>query len=194
MKNFLEKATHLRTQLEIWIEQLELPFSTFLEAGEEGLLDIQVRGITREKSTFVDHIVQPNRSLPKEVIKAMCLGVVHIEDALEYYGKSHEMGLASMVHAAEEVGFCCGVSFGAGHLDKRRRVALSASGKKGAQSLHGPRIELKAWALAQAKSNRGSHKDIARKLATQIPQHLANASKDPERLIYDTLRAHQKPN
>ena len=76
--------------------------------------------------------------------------------------------------------------------DESRRQRLSMAGKSGAQSLHRPVAELKAWALSEAKNSRGSHKDIARKLATQIPKHLADASKDPTRLIYDTLRAPTK--
>jgi hypothetical protein len=73
--------------------------------------------------------------------------------------------------------------------DESRRQRLSMAGKIGARSLHRPVTELKAWALSEAKNSRGSHKEIARKLATQIPKHLADASKDPTRLIYDTLRA-----
>lgn len=75
-----------------------------------------------------------------------------------------------------------------------RKSSLSKAGTNGAQSLHRPAAELKSWALSQATIHRGSDKDIARKLAAQIPKHLADASKDPERLIYDALRAAAKQN
>ena len=70
-----------------------------------------------------------------------------------------------------------------------KRSSLSSAGVKGAQSLHRPMAELKEWALSEANRIRGSHKDIARNLTSRIPKHLVNVSKDPERLIYDTLRA-----
>lgn len=194
MEYLIEKATDLRKSLTIWIDQFELPFSAFLEAGHNGLYDLEVEGITRENSTFADHIVDSKLNVPKDVIKAMCLGVAYIEDALDSREKWNALSLSYLINAAEEVGFCRGAYFGVGHVYASRRAALSASGKKGALALHGPRAELKAWALSQAKGNRGSHKDIARELAAQIPKHLADISKDPDRLIYDALRAQQKPN
>ena len=191
MEYFIKKATHLRENLAIWIEQFELPFDAFLEAGQNRLCDLQV-GITREESSFADRIVDSKLVVPKDVIKAMCLGVAYLDDALEYFEKSPESALGYLICAAEEFGFCHGAYFGVGHVYASRRVAQSVNGKKGALLLHGPRTELKAWALSQAKGNRGSHKDIACALAAQIPKHLADISKDPERLIYDALRAQQK--
>ena len=194
MDYFIDKATHLQTQLAIWIEQLELPLSAFLEAGQNGLFDLEVDVITREKSTFADHIVDSKFALPKDVMKAMCLGVAYVECALEMYEKRQELALAYIFNAAEEVAFCRGVHFGVGHVYANRRVALSASGKRGALSLHSRKAKLKAWALSQAKGNRGSHIDIARELVKQIPEHLTGISKDPKRLIYDALRAQKNPN
>lgn len=72
--------------------------------------------------------------------------------------------------------------------------SLSSAGAKGAQSRHRPVAELKAWAVSEANKIHSSHKDAARKLTARIPKHLANASKDPQRLIYDTLRAAAKQN
>jgi hypothetical protein len=194
MKYFIVEATHLRSQLAFWIQELEPPYSAFLEAGQNGLCDLQVEGITREKSTFADCIVDSRYKFPKELMQALCLGVAYIESALEEYENGHEAALTYMTKAAEEVGFYRGAYFGVGHVFAQRRVALSASGKKGALSRHGPSDELKAWALSQAKGNHGAHQDIARQMVTQIPTHLADVSKDPERLIYETLRAQLKPN
>ena len=40
---------------------------------------------------------------------------------------------------------------------------------------------------------RNAHMDIARNLAARLSAHLADISKDPERLIYDALRNPAKP-
>jgi hypothetical protein len=65
---------------------------------------------------------------------------------------------------------------------------LSAYGSKGGFKRHEKTAEFKKWAIKEAKNMRGSDKEIARKLSAQIPAHLADASVDPLRLIYDTLR------
>jgi hypothetical protein len=51
---------------------------------------------------------------------------------------------------------------------------------------------LKTWALEKSSAMRGDDKGIARKLAALLPPHFSDVSKDPERLIYDALRAKAK--
>jgi len=51
---------------------------------------------------------------------------------------------------------------------------------------------IKQWALGKAGNMRGAHKQIARQLSAALPNHLADISDDPERLIYDTLRTNRK--
>jgi hypothetical protein len=197
MDEFLEGAFRIRAALEGWIDNLfKLPFDAFLDAGREGIHQIYLKEITRECATFADHITAPGLYVPKEVIKAMCLGAAHVGAAIDAQknGHSYSFAFSFLTRAAEEVGFCRGAGFGVIHEDDRSRAALSIHGAKGALTLHGPRTELKSWALSQAASYRGSDKDIARKLAAQIPKHLEDASKDPQRLIYDALRAAAKPN
>ncbi len=70
---------------------------------------------------------------------------------------------------------------------------LSAAGASGADSKHRLTRELREWALKQAATMRGTHTGIARTLEQQVPQHLAEASKDPKRFIYDTLRQQNNP-
>lgn len=195
MWEFEAEADLLRAKLEDWIDGVfKLSFDTFLHAGCDGIHQIHVDGITRENSTFADHITAPGLYVPKDVIKAMCLGAAFIGAAVEAHEQGNSFAVKFLIDAAEEVGFCSGAAFAVMHEDERSRAEKSINGKKGALSLHGPRTELKNWALAQAKSNRGAHKDIARKLASQIPEHLVDVSKDPERLIYDALRAPAKPS
>lgn len=78
--------------------------------------------------------------------------------------------------------------------DGARKKMLSMAGMRGANSRHRLSSELKKWALDKAAEMRGDHRGIARKLSAQLPAHLADASKDPVRLIYDALRTLAKPN
>ena len=71
---------------------------------------------------------------------------------------------------------------------RERRLALAKAGESGAASTHRKTRALKAWAEQEAKTMKGADIDIARKLAAKIPEHLACAPKNYERLIYDHLR------
>ena len=81
----------------------------------------------------------------------------------------------------------------AGYVDSHRRT-LSAAGLQGAKSRNKPFEAVKSWAIQKAVGMRGAHRDISRMLVPQLPEHLANVSKDPERLIYDAIRENKKPN
>ena len=74
-------------------------------------------------------------------------------------------------------------------LRREKKSALAKAGLSGARSKHSKPRALKAWAEQQAKAMKGAELDIARRLAARIPEHLAGASKNPERLIYEHLRA-----
>lgn len=69
------------------------------------------------------------------------------------------------------------------------RTDARHAGKKGGAERHRATQELKQWALAEAVAIRGSDMEVARSLARRIPSHLGSVSADPERLIYDALRA-----
>jgi len=69
------------------------------------------------------------------------------------------------------------------------RTDARHAGKKGGTERHRATQELKQWALAEAVAIRGSDMEIARSLARRIPSRLDGVSADPERLIYDALRA-----
>ena len=74
-----------------------------------------------------------------------------------------------------------------------RKKNLSTAGVSGANVKHHVFRELKSWALNEAKTQRGDDKKIARYLANNLPESFKNASEDPQRLIYDTLRENKKP-
>ena len=80
------------------------------------------------------------------------------------------------------------VGFLSAKVQAERQAMLSKAGLLGAESRNKPYAALKSWAIEKAGGMRGAHKDIADRLAAQLPAHLANASKDPARLIYDALR------
>ena len=72
--------------------------------------------------------------------------------------------------------------------ERTRKAKLSEAGKLGALAKNAPVNALKDWALNRASSMRGSDIDNARQLSALLPEHLAEISKNPERLIYDALR------
>lgn len=72
------------------------------------------------------------------------------------------------------------------------RCVLSIYGAAGAAAKHQPTRALKEWALKESKVMRGAPADVARRLAAGVPGYLANASKNPGRLIYEALLASQK--
>jgi hypothetical protein len=76
-------------------------------------------------------------------------------------------------------------------IEADRKAMLASAGLLGAQSRSQPFKAVKSWALEKAKDMRGADRDIARKLAAQMPVHLADKSKDPMRLIYETLLANR---
>jgi hypothetical protein len=76
--------------------------------------------------------------------------------------------------------------------DRARKAATA--GSLGARAKNARYEKLKIWALEKASTMSGDDKGIARKLFKELPSHLFNVSGDPERLIYDALRARKKPN
>lgn len=82
---------------------------------------------------------------------------------------------------------------GSEKYEERKKAMLAKAGANGAKVKHSPTHALKAWAAREAASMRGAEKEIARRLASRIPKELADASRDPQRLIYDHLRELRKP-
>lgn len=88
-------------------------------------------------------------------------------------------------------------------LTTTQKVRRAQSAKKSIHGTHGaiakhvPHQKIKAWALESSKNIKGSLKDKSRHLAKIIPPNLKfkngmdgeEVSKEPERLIYEHLRA-----
>jgi len=94
--------------------------------------------------------------------------------------------------AMGKVGMAAGVMQSV-NMNTLRKKALSEAGAKGALVRLQPYIELKSWALEKGQKL-GASKAVARKLAAQLPAHLADVSEDPGRLIYETLLNRNKPS
>ncbi len=77
-------------------------------------------------------------------------------------------------------------------VEAEMRAMLSAAGVQGGKARSDRYEPIKQWALEKASKMRGEHKQIARQLHAILPKHFADISLDPERLIYEALRANSK--
>lgn len=78
------------------------------------------------------------------------------------------------------------------NIERARKAATA--GALGARAKNAKYQQLKIWALEKASTMSGDDKGISRKLFKDLPSHLFDISGDPERLIYEALRARKKPN
>jgi hypothetical protein len=86
------------------------------------------------------------------------------------------------------------VAYGAKLIKERseRIKALSKAGLIGVKAKNKDTDGLKSWAIEKAKKMHGTDKANAKSLFKLIPDELKDASKDPERLIYEALRVERK--
>ena len=78
-------------------------------------------------------------------------------------------------------------------IRKSRGEQAKDAGAKGGQARVDKFDPLKKWAIAENKKlTRGSARERARKLMKAVPLDLAEISKDPERLIRETIEAHER--
>jgi len=62
-------------------------------------------------------------------------------------------------------------------------------GRLGGLERHRQSRSLKEWALEEAAQNQGADMEVARRLATRLPEKYIGVSEDPVRLIYSAIRA-----
>lgn len=77
-------------------------------------------------------------------------------------------------------------------MEAGKKMLASSAGKKGGVKKNARTRELKEWALQEAATIRGTDIEISRTLAKRVPKHLADASENSQRLIYDTLLERHK--
>ena len=212
----------LRVEMEDFdwtLKEIGIPKELFQECwqsiGERDRLQDQFNELCKEDETLTDEspaVLELNKLLDSAntryerlanacpdvsyvCFNALSLSYSELQTALDYdlIGK-----IKALISAAEFRGTAStfGKAFKAvtqAELDKPRRNILSKAGAKGALVRLQPYAELKRWALEKG-GKLGASKDVARRLAAQLPAHLADVSKEPERLIYDALRTSAKPD
>lgn len=139
------------------------------------------KALTNELLKCPQVIEDGARSIEWVVRELANLGMAGAEEA-----KAARAALMGAMHVAQAYVAC--------DLDdddscQRLRPTLQRIGRRGAEAKHAGTRALKKWALAQAATLKGADMAVARDLAKALPAHFAQVSGDPERLIYDALRA-----
>lgn len=134
------------------------------------------------------HSVFPGAALDQPTVsELMCGAALHALDlAIAMADPMRAMGLLALAaNAMWQAGFQSGWD----GLEETRRDDAKHAGKRGGTLRHQASRELKSWAVAEARSLRGSDIENARQLARNLPERFHNVSADPERLIYEALRS-----
>lgn len=119
-------------------------------------------------------------------IFSICIATAYLELAENYKDKD-ELAFKFLQYAILYAGSAYGCLHEVAITCEFDRIHKKKIGNKGRQTRNEPKRELKAWALEQASSMKGTDREIAKKLSARLPAHLAGASKNPEQLIYRTL-------
>lgn len=132
--------------------------------------------------------------LPDRVLMEMCVCCVLLHSAKAAIdAQKMEFAAVLAIDAAEKLGFVSGAAWQLVSDDEAQREKMAARGRVGGLKRHQMTAMLREWAMKQSENIRGGDIDVARKLAKTIPPALVNASVDPERLIYESIRkARQK--
>lgn len=129
------------------------------------------------------------------LVKAIGCATINAIEAIAYADRIQFEGKIRKAIASEQPGILAAeIETRIKDREFKARQRLSAAGTKGAKAKNQLTNQLKVWALEQAAVMRGDDRAISRKLSAQIPEHLAEASKAPERFIYDALRTRNKPD
>ena len=192
MDYFEEQVNNLRGLVEIFLRTTGVSIDDVEKGGVKLLEKTDTDSWSAEEFDAPESLSPLFVVMPWEVIRSICLGSVYLRASLVGYRDGDKLASVCLAYAAQEIGFVTGAAFGVDFGDSLKRADLSKFGAKGALQRHRPVAQLKEWALMEAEKQRGAQRDVARALAGKIPIHLADVSKDPERLIYDTLRTVKK--
>ncbi|MDP2768557.1 MAG: hypothetical protein Q8O81_01845 [Giesbergeria sp.] len=189
-----EQAERLTNKLKYWVDTFAVPmadidsdaakFRDYFENTEDQNLE--------EWTDFVESQVSARTPGSAELIcthltlAAMCLRCIR-ENIW-----SAKSDFVFLISAAEQLSMLEGLVGSSVFEREARSLKLSEGGKKGAQVKHQGISKLKQWAVSEAQGARGADKEISRQLALRIPSDFDAVSKDPERVIYDAIRAARK--
>ncbi len=122
-----------------------------------------------------------------EKARSAAYGIILLDDIIDLYKNPFDPAAMFACHQSLiEAAQYCGIILYRETLDKRR---LSDAGRNGGKAKNKPAAELKAWATEQANNLKMTDLEAAEYLAASIPEHLADASKNPRQLIYRALLA-----
>ena len=146
-------------------------------------------------NTRYERLINACPDVPCICFTALSLSCENLQDVLDFDSPKDKVGAFLLAAEMRGVAMTFGKDLRSGIqavLDKPRRDTLSKAGTKGALVRLQPYAELKRWALEKG-GKLGASKDVARRLAAQLPAHLSGISVEPERLIYQVLREKNKP-
>lgn len=187
------------------LDDLGIPKGVFQECWQSAInalpeldLDEVNENLESDKAGLM-RLIEASPNVRTECISAICLGYGSLQDAIKIDANYPlQERIRDLIWAAMYRGIALTSTppfQGAiqARVETFRRNNLSESGAKGALVRLQPFAELKSWALKNGE-NLGASKDVARRLERQLPTHLADISKDPRRLIYETLLNRNKPS
>ena len=197
MKNEIEKETErLSDQIRHWAETLGIPIDE-VNQNARNWFDYISNSDDPQLSESVDFVNSTVFSDTYEEPKILVLWLYAAARELLFVrqsGLDDATRWSLLIRAAESISQVSGYAYGVASKLKAIKRERSESGKKGAQSKHQLTKKLKAWAVEKAQTLRGADMEISRQLALRIPGELVAVSRDPERVIYDAIRAARKSN
>lgn len=191
-----EEAQRLNEKLQYWADTLDLPMDD-INADAASWFEYVTKSddpLITEFTDFVDEKVALHT--PDYPIMVLIFLTAAAMSLLSYrkVNRPEQPDLISLIRAAEQLAMLEGLVSSTVLEREARSRKLSQGGKRGAQVKHEGVSKLKRWAVSEAQAARGADKEISRQLARKIPVELAGVSKDPERVIYDAIRAARKDN
>ena len=200
--NVDEFANRLIGELNDCIDKtFQIPDEVFRECGTSAIIvaalshggsNEEQKELSRSAQEKLERLYRSVPGVPKGAVDLICMAYSTVAICFDkrIESISDEEVMKNLMAASLVMGVAMGmVCADPVTKDAVRAKALSMAGKLGAEIRHGPSSQLKMWAMTEAKTTRGSDVDVAKALVAKIPAHLAAVSKDPQRLIYDTLRA-----
>ena len=134
--------------------------------------------------------------IPQEYLKHFLKTCAHSAAAIHHQESNNVTGAWQQVcDAKAEAGCALAIFVSSSELKNSQNEEskmLSEAGKIGADIKNNRTRLLKEWALKKAEKMKGEDKKKAKDLSALIPIDLADASKDPQRFIYDALREQDK--
>ena len=203
--------------LDLLIEKYEIPIDVFTECAKSFLMEPLYQEMLKTDGAFVIHttaelntllidalakqerLSQAVPKIPKATVHCICVAYTVLCSHHFFKGDDVQNIVMLLMTMAMLRGSATGNSPDLiaqihSSISLAQRRNLSRAGEKGVMVKLKPYAEIKTWALSEAKNMKDPDIEIARKLSAQLPKHLADVSRNPERLIYEALRARYKPD